>query len=229
MSNATYLYNIARPAVIIAGRLQGASESVEGTVVVEAPNRVPLPWLFAFLPAHLRPVEVTYQTGPSDWSSRRAILPVASVNDVVHAFMARRPAMTDLVKDDHLADGFIRLMIDGLSALPLPYIGLDPFEVADLNDHEEPSRSVERALGTDAESAAARLALSGFVPGVVPYSADSLFHASPDDLSDAARTQNAVALDPGFLPREQWTTRSFGPPPSGPSTPVIPKKWWQIW
>jgi len=210
MSNTTYLYNVAAPVVVVAGRVQGTTESVEGMAVAEAPHRVPLPWLLAFLPAHLRRVNVTYQTGPAQWSSRRAIVPVSSVNDALHTFLAHRSALTALVKDDQLVDGFARLMVDGLTSLPLPYLALDPFEVADLNDPEMPSRSVERALGSDTASAAARLALSGFVPGVRPYAAAVLYQ-SPSELKDSARAQNAVALDPGFLPSSQWAKQTFGP------------------
>ena len=92
-------------------------------------------------------------------------------------------------------------------------MALDPLEVVDLNDTEEPSRSVQRALWADAAAARFRVTLSGFVPGVIPYAAEALYATSPDNLTSKARLQNAVAVDPGFLPSSRWRASDFKPPP----------------
>jgi hypothetical protein len=219
MSNTAYLYNLASPAVVINGAAQGTRQSVKGMVVAETPNCVPLPWLLAFTPADIRPVDALYRTGPVQWSTRRVLVPVASVASALDTFLRRRAELTRLIGDGRIAEGFIRLTCDGLAALPLPYVALDPLEVVDLNDTEEPSRSVQRALGAAAAAARFRVTLSGFVPGVVPYAADTLYAMSPDKLTNKARLQNAVAVDPSFLPSSQWRASDLEPPPmTGPGS-----------
>ena len=217
MSNTTYIYNIASPAAILASHVQGQLSAIDSVQVVEAPNRVPLPWLLAFSPKDFRPVEARYRIGPSEWASRKAVGAVASVNDALNSFLSRSSEIVELVSDKEIAQGFVQLMLDGLSSLPLPYIALDSFEVVDLNDADVPSRAVLLACGAADGSKEHRLSLSGFTFGIDPYPSDAIYSKSSADLPDEVRRENAVALDPLFLPNQQRIRRKMEAPGVLPS------------
>ena len=107
MSNTTYIYNIASPAAILASHVQGQLSAIDSVQVVEAPNRVPLPWLLAFSPKDFRPVEARYRIGPSEWASRKAVGAVVSVNDALNSFLSRSSEIVELVSDKEIAQGFV--------------------------------------------------------------------------------------------------------------------------
>lgn len=214
MSNTAYLYNLDAPAVVINGAVQGRQRAIKGLVVAEAADRVPLTWLMAFAPTDLQLTQARYRTGPTTWHARPVLAPVASVGAALDGFLHRRDELARLVGDARIVEGFVRITCDALSALPLAYLALDPLEVVDLNDPDEPSRALQRALGQGPGSTQARLALAGFARGVLPYPVEALYARAPDKLTQTGRQQNAAALDPAFLPRDQWKMIDIAPPPA---------------
>jgi hypothetical protein len=212
MSNNTYAYNIQSPVAIVGSHVQGHPQAIDSIRIVEAPHRVPLPWLLSFRASDLRPVEVHYRTGPTAWASRKALAPVVSVNDALHTFLSRAREIVELVGDEATAKGFIQLFTDGLSSLMWPYIALDAFEVVDLNDPAEPSRAMLIACGASVQAKKQRLSLSGYTPGVKPYASDAIYTQPPSALPDKVKLENAVALDPLFLPLAQRVRETTGVP-----------------
>jgi hypothetical protein len=213
MSNNACLYNLAAPEAVVGGFVQLRREPVRGALVAEVPDRLPLPWLFAFTADDLRLVDARYQAGPAAWDRRPLWVAVASVASALDHFLRQREALIRLVGDRRIAQAYLELACDGFSALPLPYVALDPLEVVDLQDAQAPSPVLPRALGPGPAAAAQRLRLSGFRRGVTPYAAQALYGSPPEALTHRWRLENAVAMDPGFLPRSQWRPTDYQPPP----------------
>jgi hypothetical protein len=223
MSNNFYVYNVDSPAAVIGGDVQESLESVRAVQIVEAPYRIPLSWLFAIDIQHLCLIKVKYLDASSQHLSIFHVLaPVLSVEEAISIFLSRHDLFLQTLNDLEIAEGYFQYMLHELRSLDLPYLAMDPHEIIESEDEKKPSDELSDALKqSDLEL---QMSLCGFTKGVLPYSVSDLYKKRPEELPDSVRMENAVSVDPNFIPLE-YRKEEVLVPLSAP----VSKKWWKFW
>jgi hypothetical protein len=228
MSNRAYLFNTA---LLTSDRDEIESARVERGIEYaeadEAANRIPIPWLYCFREADLRPVQAEYYIGPEEVCYVPVRIPCTTVVMARENMQHSLPFFRQIVGDTAVADGYWKGAMDKLASLPLPYLTMHPTEVFCLNDAEEEAAAFAKCFcGTEASIPFVKR-LSFYVDGFAPYTIEEFFSSSPERLDNQARTDNAAALIMGAPDYLYWRRRDEANVADTPAS--APKPWWKLW
>lgn len=204
MANRTYLIN---SSVLTSDRksLQLALDEhgAEYAVVAEGAYRIPVPWFVCFGLEDLQISKTTWSKMDGTEFEQELKIPCCTVSSAVVRIEASLPIFVRLAGNLEIATPYWQYSVDCLKKLPLPFLTMDPWEVAgDCADMKEGSAQFAMAFARDEQAFVQIADYSGYRFGFEPYSFRQFM--SGEELNHDARKSNSVALMGGFFDSEFW-------------------------
>lgn len=195
MSNNAYLLNtstpISDPYRLAELRNEPGNDYLE---VSCAAYRIPVPWLLCFRATDLQTVEIPMDDDEGDSRILRVQLPCTRVELAKENLQEALPVFVRLANDEALGKEYLDFALKALSVYPLPYLSLNPMEVAFMDDPEPYMETMERAIEGSITDVAELSCLS---EGATPYPLDIFYTVPSRDHFDASRIESSIALDIG--------------------------------
>ena len=204
MSNRASLYNLTElnhdPQDYLQKKGKAGFDVVQ---VAEASYKLLIPWLLCFRQDDLKPVQLRLDEFDDEEEDEDAEpimlgLPCTTVGKALERLRASLPVFEQLSGDSHIARMYWQHACNVLEALPLPYLALDPLEVACMSDPEPYIESMACAMAGDASAIAHLVDLSCFVTEAKPYSPDVLFCVDAAQ-GDPLHIKSSIAMDMGAV------------------------------
>jgi hypothetical protein len=226
--NRAYLINTSVLTNDPRGEAGKAGRRIDCAEVADACDRIPIPWLFCFRQADLRPAELKYRTGDEEWAAVKCLVPRVSVAIACDNLRSSLSLFERLVGDSKIAQGYWKQALEDIQKLPLGFLTLDPKEVILANGPGQKSAIFPQCFSGKVDALPLIKELARYLDSCAPYPVEDWASGSSRQLAHQARAENSAAVSAGIRVAAS-PAKARTPSDSDRGRKIAVRRWWRPW